>query len=88
MVFHRMDAKPDFTAAPDFQHALSMVPARMREDALQEAWVAHLSGDDPILALDAYRKREARHERRQPGRIVTREGGTFAVDKRGNETEI
>jgi hypothetical protein len=69
MVFHRMDAKPDFTAAPDFQHALSMVPARMRDDALQEAWVAHLSGGCPLKAMATYRKREQRHEKRQGTRL-------------------
>jgi hypothetical protein len=68
LLFRRMDA-PDFTAAPDFQRALAGVPERMREDAMQEAWVAHLSGKCPILAMSAYRRRERRHEKRQPVRI-------------------
>ena len=41
------------------------IPARHREDAMQEAWLAHLEGRDPARAADTYRKRELRHERRQ-----------------------
>ncbi len=32
-----------------------------RDDAISEAWVAHLSGDDVIAAVDRFRKREVAH---------------------------
>ena len=38
---------------------------RFREDAIQEAWVAHLEGLDPIRAMDRYAQDELRHEKRQ-----------------------
>ena len=41
------------------------VAKRHREDAIQEAWVAYLQGQDPINAIWRYAKQEYRHERRQ-----------------------
>ena len=41
------------------------VPPRHREDALQEAWLAHLEGRDPALAAHRYKMQELRHEKRQ-----------------------
>jgi hypothetical protein len=40
------------------------IPRRYREDAVQEAWVAHLAGRDPNAAVWAYVKRRARTERK------------------------
>ena len=45
---------------------LLLVPLRHREDALQEAWLAHLEGRNPRLAARAYGKRERAHEQRHP----------------------
>jgi hypothetical protein len=42
-----------------------LVPSRFREDALQEAWVAHLEGRSAIAAMHNYTKRERKHERRE-----------------------
>ena len=43
---------------------LNRIPRRHRGDALQEAWLAHLSGHRPTAAAGAYACREARLERR------------------------
>ena len=37
-----------------------------REDAAQEAWVAHLEGRNPARAVATYSQRERRHRIRQP----------------------
>ena len=51
---------------PGLTHAhVSRIPMRFREDAIQEAWVAHLEGLDPIRAMDRYAQDELRHEKRQ-----------------------
>jgi hypothetical protein len=81
-----MDAPADFTTDPHFQRILALVPKRMREDALQEAWVAHLSGESPTRALQNYQQRERRHEKRQPGRI-TPQGDAF-TDEAGQQHDI
>lgn len=43
---------------------LRLVTALDKEDALQEAWVAHLEGRDPARAVNTYAQRERRHRRR------------------------
>lgn len=83
-----MSATPDFTKSPAFVRELELVPERMREDALQEAWVAHLGGKSPVQALETYRKRERRWERGKAGQIVSRGGDCFAVNENGRATEI
>jgi hypothetical protein len=40
------------------------IPAHLWEDAAQEAWAAHLAGEDPGAALCKYVRRMLRHERR------------------------
>ena len=47
------------------QLVLARVPARHREDALQEAWLAHLEGRNPQSAIRAYARSETRHEERE-----------------------
>jgi hypothetical protein len=43
----------------------------MREDALQEAWVAFLSGRDPARAVNTYARRERRRRMRDlPGQVA------------------
>lgn len=37
---------------------LACMPEQIREDATQEAWVAHLSGDNVLAAVDRFSKRE------------------------------
>ena len=44
---------------------LLFIPNRMREDAAQEAWVAHLEGRDPGAAIRTYFRREVLHEDRE-----------------------
>lgn len=43
---------------------LRLAPHRMRDDALQEAWVAFLSGRDPARAVNTYARRERRRRMR------------------------
>lgn len=44
---------------------LQMIPPQDREDAIQEAWVAHLEGKNPTAAAWRYAKQELRHRARQ-----------------------
>jgi len=58
------DVYPPGMAGEDFGH----VPPRSRSDAVQEAWAAHLEGQDPRKARDRFAQQERRYERRQvPG---------------------
>lgn len=43
---------------------LTFVPLRDREDAVQEAWLAHLEGRDVVQAIKTYVVREHRHRKR------------------------
>jgi len=44
---------------------LSVVPIAAREDALQEAWLAHLSGRDPARAVNTLARRGRRRRMRR-----------------------
>lgn len=48
---------------------LRLVPRQDREDALQEAWLAQLAGQDPARAVNTFACRERRH-RRLRGAVV------------------
>lgn len=50
-----------------------------RDDAIQEAWVAHLAGNVPSRAVDRFRKRREREYR--AGEIRTGSNGVFAYDR-------
>lgn len=43
---------------------LRLVMAPDKEDALQEAWLAHLEGRNPTRAVNTYARRERRYRRR------------------------
>jgi hypothetical protein len=43
---------------------LSTIPVRHRDDAVQEAWVAHLEGRDPLQAMHTWSLKEKRAEKR------------------------
>lgn len=43
---------------------LRLVMAPDREDAIQEAWLAHLEGRNPVRAINTYARRERRYRRR------------------------
>ena len=61
-----MGPLPPVSDAALFKKVLSLVPKRHREDALQEAWIAHLTpGGDAIQAIKTYGVRELRNERRR-----------------------
>jgi hypothetical protein len=44
---------------------LRLCPARDREDAMQEAWLAALEGRNPARAVNTFAQRERRHRRRE-----------------------
>lgn len=44
---------------------MRLVPVRHKEDALQEAWVAHLEGRNPVSAVKVYVRQEVRQEHGQ-----------------------
>ena len=46
------------------QLELRLTPRHLKEDALQEAWVAYLEGRDPARAVNTYVVRERRHAKR------------------------
>lgn len=37
---------------------LNRIASERREDAIQEAWLAHLEGRNPVRAMNAYKERE------------------------------
>tara|TARA_B100001094_G_C18076205_1_gene742739 strand:- start:465 stop:743 length:279 start_codon:yes stop_codon:yes gene_type:complete len=43
---------------------LRLTPRHLKEDALQEAWLAHLDGRDPARAVNTFVVREKRHRKR------------------------
>lgn len=43
---------------------LRLVVVLDKEDALQEAWLAHLEGRNPARAVNTFAQRERRHRRR------------------------
>lgn len=52
--------------AEALRRRISLVPVRHREDAIQEAWGAHLSGDCPMKAVARFKTSELKRERRFP----------------------
>ena len=50
---------------PEALSTLRRVPARLRDDAIGEALLAHAQGRDQAAAINAFRMREARHEARE-----------------------
>ena len=43
---------------------IDRIPRQLLDDAAQEAWAAHLVGEDPNVAVWKYLKRTARYEAR------------------------
>ena len=56
------------------------VPSRHRQDAVQQAWVAHLSGHCPIRAAEAFRIRQIRYESRY---VLRQDWLMFAAPEKG-----
>lgn len=42
-----------------------LLPTELRGDAVQEAWLAHLKGDCPVLAVKTFGQRERRRRIRE-----------------------
>jgi hypothetical protein len=49
---------------------LRLTPAIDREDAIQEAWLAHLEGRNPARAVNTFAQRERRIRRRHATRLA------------------
>lgn len=67
---------PDVAEA-DREHLereLRMVQLRDRDDAVQEAWIAHMEGRDPAKAVHAFRERQRRHRAREMTGVFSSEG--------------
>ena len=60
-----LDTLPPVKDSVALLRRLRAVPARRRDDAIQEAWLAHLEGRDVIQAISTFNTREWRHEKRQ-----------------------
>ena len=45
------------------KQTIERIPADLREDAIQEAWLAHLEGKNPGWAVRRYVRREAQYRR-------------------------
>ena len=70
-----------------FKREYQLVPEADREDALQEAWVAHLEGRDPVHALKAHAERERRHRQRHTQ--LEQDGSSVsATDKDGTRRQL
>jgi hypothetical protein len=44
---------------------LRLVPAELKADAVQEAWLAHLQGECPVQAVKTYAQRERRRQQKE-----------------------
>lgn len=56
---------PDIEASPDLERELRFVSGPEREDAVQEAWLAHLEGESATNAVSRYRHQERRRRTRE-----------------------
>ena len=66
-----MDATlPPVRDADRLVFELRLVPRTEREDAIQEAWVAFLAGNDPVRAVNTFIRRRRRARRRMTGVAV------------------
>lgn len=65
------------------KRVLQLVPDQERDDAINEAWIAHLDDRDPVQAVDTYRVRESRHRQRQtPSVIEDTDTASAGIEKR------
>lgn len=78
---------PPIASIDELKSALAHVSERHRDDAIQEAWVAHLEGKDPIRAVFRYAKAERRNELRKVP-ILDSPDGPAAIEKDGSTTLI
>lgn len=60
-----MDGLPPVTDPSRLELELGMVPSVDREEALQVAWVAHLSGADASVAVNSWWSSVRRQRRRE-----------------------
>lgn len=67
------------------QAELDLVREADRDDAVQEAWLAHLEGRDAIAAVKLMAVRECRY--RKLGYVCTTKDGVQAVDRRRNSSD-
>lgn len=61
-----IDNLPPVKDREKLRKLISLVPSQLREDALQEAWVAHLEKRDVCRAVDRFREKERAYAERHP----------------------
>lgn len=67
----------------------SLVPTRDREDAMQEAWLAHLEGKDACRVMKTHAERERRFRKRTVQIESDQETGELsATDRDGTTIKI
>jgi hypothetical protein len=67
---------------------ISRLRGSHQDDALQEAWLAHLEGRNPISAAKVYANRLRRERARQTPIQQAPDGDIFAVDHFGKRHEL
>ena len=83
-----MGPLPPVANVDKLKSELALVPLRHREDALQEAWLAHLSGEDAAVKVSTYRRRETRLEKRQVPIETTDDGQAIAMERDGSHIPL
>lgn len=81
MITH-LPPMPDARTAAKLKLELRLTPGVDREDAAQEAWLAHLSGRNPARAVNTFSQRERRHRKRQ--RAVGGRAEVLGAKERGH----
>ncbi len=77
---------PPTPARAKLAKEIALVPSRHREDAVQEAWLAHLSGECPLAAVYRFRNREAKYDANLS--IETDDGVDFVREDDGRVVEL
>lgn len=67
---YRMDGLPPVSESSRLELELRLVPEEDREDAVQVAWVAHLDGDDAVLAVKRWWVATLRRRRRERSNLL------------------
>jgi hypothetical protein len=71
MSVHSEMTLPPTSESDRLARELRLVKRHDREDAFQEAWLAHLEARDAARAVNTFAARERRHRKRQTEGILT-----------------
>lgn len=75
---------PPVANIDQLKREVSALPKSLREDAVQEAWSAHLAGGNAVAAVWAFAKREQRHKSRHIQIEQSEDGEPYAIDTDGS----